>query len=82
MRSSTARSNSSIGPVPGLVPVRGWGGVLLDGGDRGLDLGAAVQPVYAGTGITRAEIEAAIAAIEQDATLPPDGYEPRYRAEP
>ena len=44
-------------------------------------LGAAVQPVYSGTGITRAEIEAAIATIERDATPPPEGYEPRYRAE-
>lgn len=44
-------------------------------------LGAAVQPVYAGTGITRAELEAAIATIERDATPPPEGYEPRYRAE-
>ena len=44
-------------------------------------LGAAVQPVYAGTGITRAEIEAAIASIEGDSTPPPEGYEPRYRAD-
>ena len=44
-------------------------------------LGAAVQPVYAGTGMTRAELEAAIATIERDATPPPDGYEPRYRAD-
>jgi hypothetical protein len=39
-------------------------------------LGAAVQPVYAGPGITRAEIEAAIAAIEVDSTPPPRGTNP------
>ena len=44
-------------------------------------LGAAAQPVYAGTGITRAEIEAAIAAIEVDSTPPPEGYEARHRAD-
>lgn len=44
-------------------------------------LGAAVQPVYAGTGITRAEIEAAIAAIEVDSTPPPEGYEARHRTD-
>lgn len=44
-------------------------------------LGKAVQPVYAGQGITAEEIAMVLAARETDATPPEEGWEPKYRAD-